>query len=855
MKSYHLVLVSFLTFAIPTAPVIAQTAFRPDARASSGSPSISSTGPSATPTPARPASSQSAERIVVTGAEIPPTQDVVPTHQALSSVFGTDTNIKDTPRAVTVITRRQIEEEDLRTFTDFSRASADVYTAAQFGVPGLPQIRGQDGEVFENGLRRNGGNNGYGVPFSFNPVEQLDIVKGPPSAVYGPTQRVAGYVNFVSKQPYFDAFHGEVWTTIGEYDQYRWGLDFGGPLTADKKTAFRFSYEGEDSGSFYDFVEYKANDYYLALATKPYDNLRIDFNVEYFDVPHYPDNAGFNRPTQDLIDNGQYVTGPANGVGFGSTVTPTGLVDLPRSQVNTAPGDGSSGRTVYSQAVVTLDLSPQLSFVNRTSFQYLDKETQNANSFVEIIDNNYTVENRTEAHIKYALPFAPGSTSMTDAAASADGKDSKAIRTVTESIPQPLSEVVTGFDFRFNHVKGFSNFNFEADNLIDLTAPLSTRFFPIGAITGSLPLPGYSGRFGGNTLVSSGGDYPTGLDSQGNTGVFGNADTNDSNIYQIGYFLQNNFAFTDKLNLLVGGRGDLIFADDTDPIPPAGFKPESDSTVVGQGAGDASLSYKFFPWMTSYGTYSYSQSYNSALGGGLALTNNTLAETNFHIASDLYELGSKFSLLDDKLFISVAGFYQTLNRRSNFGGANIRYNTKGFEFESTYQPTKNFFATLNYSYFSGHLDNVGGVLQATRTVYDTFTNTRPDIVQGTGAGTPNFYDFPADDYEVSGFPHSIISAFANYTLDCGLGASLGVVATGRYHLDLLGKVIIPPQYTLNAAVFYKQPRWEARIDVLNLTDEDNFSPTFGFFGGGFLSSDDVYPDLPIRVQATLKFKF
>src|SRR5262249_3015254 len=163
------------------------------------------------------------------------------------------------------------------------------------------------------------------------------------------------------------------------------------------------------------------------------------------------------------------------------------------------------------------------------------------------------------------------------------------------------------------------------------------------------------------------------------------------------YFLQNNFAFTDKLSLLVGGRGDLIIADVTDPLPPAGFKPVSDSTIIGQGAANASLSYKFFPWMTSYGTYSFSQSYNSTLRVGLALVDNTIKADNFHINSDLYEIGSKFSFLDNRLFVSLAGFLQTRNSRSVFGGTNIKYNTKGFELESTYQPTKNFFATLNYS--------------------------------------------------------------------------------------------------------------------------------------------------------------
>lgn len=803
------------------------------------------------------------ERVTVTGQEIPPEENILPNQHPLSSVFGTDMNVKDTPRAVSIISSREIQEQHIRQFDDFVRSASNVFTAAQFGVPGLPQIRGQDGEVFENGLRRNGGNNGYGIPFSFNPVEQLDIVKGPPTVVYGPTNRVAGYVNFVPKQPIFDAFHAEAFATVGMYDQYRWGLDVGGPLGSNGKTAFRFSYEGEESGSFYDYIEYKAHDYYAALTTKPYDNLRIDFNVEYFNAPHYGDNAGFNRPTQDLIDNGNYVTGTAhdpndptntNFRGFEAVVTPTGLVHLPRNRVNTAPGDGSSSHTVYSQGIITLDLNPNLQFVNRTSFQYLDKETQNANSFVEIIDNNYTVENRTEAHIRYDLPFCVDANGMRTAAADSDSKGDKR---VVESLapPRPSSELITGLDFRFNHVRGFSNFNFENDNAIDLTAPLETRIFPKNLITGSLPLPGYTGRFGRPTLVSPGGNYPTAPDSQGNIGLFSNADTNESNIYQLGYFLQNNFVITPKLSLLIGGRGDLIFADSTDPNPPAGFRAASDSIVVGEGAGNASLSYKFFPWNTTYATYSYSQSFNSALGGGLALVDNTIKANQFHIGSELYEVGSKFSFLQDKLFLTTAGFYQTRNSRSQFGGTNIRYNTAGVEFEARYQPNKNFFASLNYGYLHAKLDNVGGVLQNDRTVYDAFDNSRPDITPGTGVGSPNFFNFPKNDYEVSGFPHQVISQFLSYTLNCGLGASIGAVETTRYHEDLLGKVIIPFQYTINAAVFYRQPRWEARVDFLNLTDEENFSPTFGFFGGGFLSTADVTPDLPFRVEGTVKVRF
>ncbi len=87
---------------------------------------------------------------------------------------------------------------------DILRATSDTYSPNVFGLTSLPYIRGQEGEVFYNGIRRGGGNNGYGLPFSFNPVESIDVVKGPATPVYGATQRVGGYVNLVTKQPYFD---------------------------------------------------------------------------------------------------------------------------------------------------------------------------------------------------------------------------------------------------------------------------------------------------------------------------------------------------------------------------------------------------------------------------------------------------------------------------------------------------------------------------------------------------------------------------------------------------------------------------------------------------------------------------
>jgi hypothetical protein len=49
---------------------------------------------------------------------------------------------------------------DLR---DIMKLAPNTYSPSDFGAPSLPDIRGQLGEIFEDGLRQQGGNNGFGI--------------------------------------------------------------------------------------------------------------------------------------------------------------------------------------------------------------------------------------------------------------------------------------------------------------------------------------------------------------------------------------------------------------------------------------------------------------------------------------------------------------------------------------------------------------------------------------------------------------------------------------------------------------------------------------------------------------------
>ena len=114
--------------------------------------------------------------------------------------------------------------------------------------------------------------------------------------MYGATQRVGGYVNLVTKQPFFDAMHGEVNGTWGRSTP---SVTRSTSAARSSRTCspIRVSFEQEDDGSYYRNAYYQSHGLYAALAWKPNDRFRARSRTSSISsVPHYPDIAGINRP-------------------------------------------------------------------------------------------------------------------------------------------------------------------------------------------------------------------------------------------------------------------------------------------------------------------------------------------------------------------------------------------------------------------------------------------------------------------------------------------------------------------------------------------------------------------------------
>tara|TARA_R110002050_G_scaffold83595_3_gene178778 strand:+ start:9727 stop:12111 length:2385 start_codon:yes stop_codon:yes gene_type:complete len=736
-----------------------------------------------------------------------------PKNTKINGPFGDGIALKDIARSVTPITSEMIEQLNITDLSDIQKVSPNSYSASGFGASSLPTIRGQLGELYQDGVRRQAGNNGFGIPMSFNAVEQIDVVKGAPPVLLGTSQRNGGFVNLHSKTAPTDSKFGKITASGGSWDHYRAQLDVATDLVANQ-SGIRLSAEHIDNGSYYDYSGFKSDSIFVAFRLLPDDVSTWDINVEYYDV-EFTDNAGINRPTQALIDNGLYITGQGvqpNGstiAGANAIVSPTGLVEIDRSQVLTDPDNTNDAQTFLLHSTYVRQLSDNTTLKNITYYQHLEREEIAQNSFVEIIDGADTAQNRLELAYQW--------------------NDSQS--------------TITAVDIRYNKVLGYSQFTTEADLPIDLTGPIENRRIPLTAEQQARLVELRPGVF-----VSPGAQYDTNGDGSGD---FSLSDTTDSSSWQTGLAIQHNSQWTDKFSTSIGYRADFYDVQARDPIAPQGQIAASDSIHEMLESGQISLSYKLTDAITTYASASYNESTSNSMGGGNTLgANNQISRQNFATENTLNEVGIKYSPTDSAWYVDAAVFDQKRSLR-NRDGSNTGIRTKGFEAQAFFDADPYWFSA-GYSYLDARYDDSASS-QDTVQVADSFDNSRPDIIQGTGIGAPNFASFAPSNRRVQGLPEQTLTINGGIAITEKWQAGFSGLYTKSYPLDFLATVYIRDQYTLNINTRYDfTPQTSLRLDVNNVTNQNNWRPVFE---GGYFGSTLVFPELPVNATLTLQHSF
>ncbi|MDE1914771.1 MAG: TonB-dependent receptor plug domain-containing protein [Sphingomonadales bacterium] len=789
------------------------------------------------------ADDQGKQDIVVQGSlDALPLKDV-------GSIFGFSKTLVETPRSASTVSKEQLDRFAIYQIYDLVSQSPGTFTSSFFGTGGALDIRGAPSDVYYRGMLRLDNPGNYSTPIGA--ADRIDIVRGPASVIYGPS-KIGGYINFVPKTAraangtYSAETKGDVEVDLGS-----WGRKvLKGSITGPGKVLgqeFGYSLYGEveDSDSYYRNVFTKNALFSAAFDTDITPNLRAEFGgtwQKYNSVQ----NSGWNRVTQDLINNGTYVTGQGtsldangdgkisreeayaanggNGLGwFGSFNC--GVPSVTASGYSTACFQGAkdfnlvnAGTTHLSMRDTLTGTNDKLNNVQKTGYFDLtwsgkgDLKIKNQLFYDGGVNLNENAYGFAQAFSSYVIE---------DKIVLSDSFDTKFAKISVQASP---SLRYTHFNFADDY--GVELWNRPDISLADPYTPQSTRLLS----------------------TQCGCDYSD---------------------YVYGYYLDTGIAglvdVDTKIGFdLIGGvRYDSVHSKSTAWL--SKYDPTNISSNVGAGYGssgtasasdtegavswNASLSYKSPIGLIPYITVSRQSTVVAGEGSELYLSN--ILSGNVLGKSNLLEGGLKGEFLNKKLYAAVSVYNQ---KRTQAGAESSLTNqilqTKGVEAEVRWSVDKHLLVTASYTHM--HVQNVGAL--AAGSYFNYFgAGDFPGINPALTFGGSQFGLLPITKTNADrpGEPKNVVSATATYAFDNGIALSGDLTHVDAVWLNYAQTVRLPAYWLLNLGVSYSKGPWLFRAGMKNVSN----SRYFRAGGQDLFGADIVLPQMPRSWTASIKYKF
>ena len=774
------------------------------------------------------------ETVAVTGSlRALPVDDV-------GSVFGFDKNLVEIPRSASTISAEQLERFGITDIYGLVAQAPGTFTNSFFGVGGALDIRGQAGETYFRGVRRLDNPGNYPTPIGAS--DRIDIVRGPASPIYGPSKS-GGYMNFVPKTArlsagqYIEEPEGEIRYTGGSWDKSVLAASITGPAKiGDQLFGYHLYAELEDSGSFYENIGTEQTILQAAFDTEINENLRVEFGGMYHDYKG-KQNGGWNRLTQDLIDNGTYVTGQAQvldtdgdgeispfeflAVGEFSPffVPPSAATDadfadlgflalenvgtttLSRSKTIQSEDDTLENELVTLYFDVIYENDNGLEIKNQMFYEAYENLNENDYGFSQFHDS-WVFENKFVVTKEFELEWA--------------------------DITAQVSPSVRHTDFLHG-----DDFFFEYFHRVDLTQGFNAR---------------------SNRLLST------------------EANANFSNYVEGNY---TNWAIaglidieTDiGLNFLLGLREDLVDAESTALADFEIFRDDdlSASDEENGTSWNISVSYEI-PGTSIIPYFTAAEQTVVVAGQGAEISPEALAQTDndsptgegsdqaFLSATELTEFGVKGNFLDDRLYAAISYYEQErTDRNVQSITVNQDIKTEGVEAEMRWAVTDKLLLTAAYTNTKVVNQTIleAGEQFSFLGAGDLINVSDPSIYYGGQPFGLTALGGTEEGAKRAGIPENLYSFTATYEFDNGLAIS-GSVTDVEEVFSGQSQVVRLPAYTLvDIGASYAVDNWLFRVNILNATDEEYFRANFTELFGSTI----VLPEEPRSVQASIIYKF
>ncbi len=781
---------------------------------------------------------------------------VIPTEPS-GSAFGFDKTLLETPRSVSAVTSDLVVNYGLRSVDDLVRLTPGAFTSSFFGIQGAMDIRGEPADNFFRGFRRI--DNPGAFKTNIRGASDLEIMRGPVSPLYG-SGSVGGQLNYIPKSAksdttkYISEPTGRVDLTLGTYEQKVLSGELGIPFTVAGRNGGVYLFaETEDSASFYDGYEVEGDMFQLALDLDLSASTTMEFGFQYQTGDHIQ-VPGWNRVTQDLIDNNIYITGAApnknsdNPIGADRLLPQeSGFVadgwPFPAS-INSSfsnvgsfcsPAAEGEGNYVYNGFEI---FCPGVGAVALQEDTVGETKIDHDTTFIDTLD--YADSEVYTFYLDFITQFSSGVTwknqffhdymdhtkyqswGFTALYPGANASEFRSSLNFEAGFGAVEANHIVGVSYRYedldlNHAFYDETFDFRdisvgptPDDRIDWAEenPWQDAEVIIDEETGARSLEGTVRRNFNEEQVST----------NANTGLFYLADLG------IG-----------SLDVLIGARYDVY---DVEAVEEAqtllGYYYASDDGVTApspvSNTEDAlsynlSVSYDFDGKFVPYLTYAQSSSLSkNQLGGIIAAT---VEDGSFLQESELAEIGLKMNLADGRLYSTLAYFDQEKSYRDGQTGALVAVYSDGLEFELRALLTE----TLSMTATATHIETTevsnGALAVINGAEFAAQNGLEPwQVYGGRIAGVRETFVGYNKELDRGGLPNDSASMYLNYAGDMGIGkltGSLGFTYASSTYTDVLETVELPSYMVWTASAGYVMDQFEVLLSINNLTEEKYYT--------------------------------
>ena len=298
--------------------------------------------------------------------------------KASTTATKTDTDLRDTPQALSVVTQDQIKDQAIQSVSDAVRYVPGVTAIQGEGNRDAIVLRGvaSTGDFFVDGTRDD-----VQTYRDLYNTDRIEVLKGPSGMIFG-RGGAGGVINRVSKEAGWDPI-SQITVSYGAYDQKRISADFGQAI--NDEIAFRINTVYENSDSYRDGVNLERYGVTPSITIRPNDQTKMTLGMEYFKDQRIADRGvpSANGSADNFNNRKPYNIGDSSAFYGSSDLSPT------------------ETETVAFNAMFEQTFDNGIGVKNRTRYAHYNKYYQNV--FADsAVDNNglFTVRGYLDATVR-----------------------------------------------------------------------------------------------------------------------------------------------------------------------------------------------------------------------------------------------------------------------------------------------------------------------------------------------------------------------------------------------------------------------------------------------------------------------